>query len=84
MMASFALQNVDPRVTKFYSVEVLYDPSFISNFVFLALLGAEIAGGGICSLYPQYVILRPSLARVLRLGQGQVKLGQFLKLFAKT
>ena len=58
-MTSFDLENFDLVSPNLHFKEFLYGSTFPPKFVFLALTGAEIAGGGgFCS--PGRVILRPS------------------------
>ena len=56
-----------PRVTKFAPQRILIRPTYLPNFVFLALMGAEIAGRWqiLPPPLPGRVILRPSPGSVL-------------------
>ena len=46
MMTSFDLENIDLGSPSVHLKEFLYGSTYPPNFVFLALTGAEIAGGG--------------------------------------
>ena len=48
LMTSLDLEVVDPRSPNLYHKEFLCGPTHPPSFVFLTLLGAEIAGGRIC------------------------------------
>ena len=52
MMTSFDLENIGPGSPNLYLKEFLYGPTYPPNFVFLALTGAEIGGGGADSAPP--------------------------------
>ena len=45
MMTSFDLDNFDLGSPNLHLKEFLYEPTYPLNFVFLAFMGAEIAGG---------------------------------------
>ena len=47
MMTSFDLENIDLGSSNLYLEEFLYGSTYPLYFVFLALMGAEIAGGQI-------------------------------------
>ena len=68
IMTSFDLQNIDLGSPNLHLKEFLYGPTYPPYFVFLALTGAEIAGGRFCQPPPGRVILRPSPGSVLRKG----------------
>ena len=61
-MTSFNLENVDPKSRSFHQKEFFYGPTHRWSFVFVALLGGELAGP------PGHVILRPSPMRVFTLA----------------
>ena len=46
MMTSFDLKNIDLGSRNLHIKNILDEPAYPQNFVFLALTGAEIAGEG--------------------------------------
>ena len=63
----FDLENIYLGSPNLHLEEFLYGPTYPPNFVFLALTGAEIAGGGqiLPPPPPGCVILRPSTGSAL-------------------
>ena len=64
-MTSFDLEDVDLGSPNMHHEKLLCGLTYPPSFVFLAFLGAEIAGGRICPP-PGRVILRPSPGDVLK------------------
>ena len=65
-MTSFDLEDVDLGSPNLHHKEFLCGPTHPPSFVFLAFLGAEIAGGQNMPPPPGRVILRPSPGDVLK------------------
>ena len=66
LMTSFDLEDVDLGSPNLHHKEFLCGPTHPRRFVFLAFLGADIAGGQNMPPSPGCVILRPSPGDVLK------------------
>ena len=71
MMTPFNLENIDLGSPNLRVKDFLYGSTYPTNFVFLALTGAEIAGGGgqiLPLALPGSVTLRPSPGSVVNIN----------------